>query len=84
MTVYYKACSLLAASQPAENRALTLCSLARLSRMRHLDFRMIRGHPEPDQAEGDGQPLIHVHLNIWTGLGGRKGKRDTACKMKSI
>jgi len=49
-----------------------ICSLTRHSRITDLDFRVIRGHPEPDQAEGDGQPLVDVHLDILTGLRGRE------------
>lgn len=77
MTMCCKVCSLLTT---AENRGLKLCSTAGLFSMIDLDFRMIWGHPKPDQAEGNRQPLINVHLNILTGLRGRKGK--TACKIK--
>lgn len=41
---------------------------------RDLDFRMVRGHSEPDQAKGDRQSLVNVHLNILTCLGGGKGE----------
>lgn len=51
---------------------ITVCKVIFLKviRMRDLDFRMIGGHAEPDQAKGDWQPLINVHLKILAGLGG--------------
>lgn len=40
-----------------------------------LDLGVIRGDSEPDQAEGDGQAFIYIHLHILTGLTKQNGQQ---------
>lgn len=44
---------------------------------------MIRGHSEPDQAKGDRQTLINVHLNILASLR-KKQKQNPKYNIQSF
>lgn len=44
---------------------------------------MIRGNPEPDQAERDGKPLINVHLDILTSLERTTGSERQHLKLST-